>query len=689
MLNELLQAANAIPNLPDTLHKSLKALPKTPSYKVLIDANSAIVEVIPWDDISALRKWQPGGNGFSTPVFNCPPLYRLPIDKSLVDETRNADANHWAEVFGQIREGCAGLKGSWIDAKRGDVNEKSRKSLADVLAQLLALLPVGDPDYVVLRTLLERLQRLTPERFFPEFARQIETQLASAYDEKLFGLYCAISDAEAKKSFNLLLDLPDWDEIGDYPVTHAHTVALLNALLVRGGSSVTYAADEAAPDAYGRAAIDTDDKFADINLDGLGKVILRAMTKEAPCQYRYGKVEAGSFLVGKDSRERAKSALEYLTQPGRKGKTWRYRGGSLFLFYPESESSALDDAAVADLCSLPDDDDEFAEHAGFAATFEARAERIAAAFDGKHRDQKTPVHLIVLRKPDGHRTKLVAHHTFTMRHLLDSAKAWVEGVNTCPPVAFARWGKAKGERNDVDLIQPFPYQVTKWLNTAWKGNGDPYDTKKTPNTFSVEDALTLLLAADGTERQMARRALRHALAGWAGFLITAGAREHASVVLKTADKRAAPLAALPAILSLLLFKSDPRITQGGTMTSPAFLVGRLMALADSLHLQYCEGVRNGSTPGQLLGNALVATALESPESALALYAQRILPYQAWARTCKASGNGPEALAKYFLAQLADTCAEISRHDVLQRANDTDKAQLILGYLAKTTSQPQG
>lgn len=124
------------------------------------------------------------------------------------------------------------------------------------------------------------------------------------------------------------------------------------------------------------------------------------------------------------------------------------------------------------------------------------------------------------------------------------------------------------------------------------------------------------------------------------------------------------------------------------MTSPAFLVGRLLALADSLHLQYCEGVRNGSTPGQLLGNALVATALESPESALALYAQRILPYQAWARTSKASGNGPEALAKYFLAQLADTCAEISQHDVPQRANDTDKAQLILGYLAKPTSEPK-
>jgi hypothetical protein len=171
--------------------------------------------------------------------------------------------------------------------------------------------------------------------------------------------------------------------------------------------------------------------------------------------------------------------------------------------------------------------------------------------------------------------------------------------------------------------------------------------------------------------------------------VAAGAREHASIMLKASDKRAAALAALPAILSLLLFKSRPENTsREHIMASPAFLVGRLLALADSLHLQYCEGVRNGGVPGQLLGNALMQTALETPEAALALYGQRILPYQSWARTCKASEKGPEALAKYFLAQLAETCAEISRLDVPQRTNDTDKAQLILGYLAKPTSEPQ-
>jgi len=702
MLNELLQAANAIPELPGTLHKSLKALPKYPSFKVLLDANGTIVEVMPWDNLAGLRKWQPGGNGFSTPVFNVLPLFPI-FDSGLNKdeakaatkrakdelETARADAATWSAYFDAIRLRCDQVAGSWIDSKTGKPDEKSRKSLADVPAQLQALLPVGDPDYAVLRALFERLQHLSPERFFPALARQLETQLAAAYDEKLFKLYCASSEAETTKACNLLLDLPDWDEVGDYPLTSARTVALLNTLLAREGSMAAHSDVSPVQDAYGRAAQDASEKFADVIVPGLGKVILRAMTKDAACQYRYGQADADSFLVGKASRERAKSALEYLTDPTRKGKTWQFRGGSLFLFYPEAELSALSDARIADLCSLPDDeDDEFAEQAQAAASFEVRAARIAAALDGTPRDSETLVHLVVLRKPDGHRTKLVAHHTFTMPHFVGAANDWVRGVNACPPIAFARWGKAKGERNDITPVQPYPYQVAYWLNTFWV-RGDENQGKF--STFSPEDALTLLLATDGTERQMARRALRHALAGWAGFLTVAGAREHASIILKAGDKRAGTLAALPAILALLLFKSEPDLSREHIMASPAFLVGRLLALADSLHFQYCQGVRNGQVPGQLLGNALMATALETPEAALALYGQRILPYHAWAKTCKATAKGPETLAKYLLGQLAETCSEVSLLTLPKRASDTDKAQLILGYLAKapgnTESQP--
>lgn len=702
MLNELLQAANAIPSLPATLHKSLKTLPKYPAFKVLIDAQGAIVDVLPLsaDRLQGLRKWQPGGNGFSTPVFSVFPLFHIfdsALDKEaakragklFTDEmaaASNADTMAWSDFFDALQTCCRTRVGSWLTGESGEINEKYRKSLADIPAQLQALLPSVDADYDVLRTLLQRLHTLTPERFFPELARRLEAQLANAYDADLFKLYCATSDAEAAKQCNLLLDMADWDLIGDAPITSTRTTERLNALLVQTPAPTPAAAAAATvtlADAYGYAATGVGDKFADIVVPGLGKVILRAMTKDAPCQYRYGKADADSFVVGIASRDRAKSALEYLTQPERRGKTWQFRGGNLFLFYPERELPVLDEIKPVDICCLPDDeDDEVVTNATAAAGFEARAKRINDALDGKPRESEIPVHLIVLRKPDGHRTKLVAHHTFTMAHFVNAAHTWIDGARACPPIAFTRWGKAKGERHDIVPATPYPYQVASWLNTFWV-RGDENQGKF--SSFSAEDALTLLLVTDGPQIQMAQRALRHALAGWAGFLIAAGAREHAAVVLKAGDKRAAALTALPATLALLLYKSDPRTTQGGIMASPAFLVGRLLALADSLHFQYCQGVRNGQVPGQLLGNALMATALETPQAALALYGQRILPYHAWAETCKSQGRGPEApeaRAKNFLNLMRETASQIDLSALSKPATDADKAQLILGYLAK-------
>ncbi len=119
------------------------------------------------------------------------------------------------------------------------------------------------------------------------------------------------------------------------------------------------------------------------------------------------------------------------------------------------------------------------------------------------------------------------------------------------------------------------------------------------------------------------------------------------------------------------------------MTSPAFLVGMLLNLADRLHLEYCNGVRKGSVPPQLVGNALMATALETPEKALAMLSQRVLPYQAWARTVKVGDR--IGLIKTFLKQLSDVSKQLEEASLPQRSGDADKAQMLLGYLSRIES----
>ena len=120
------------------------------------------------------------------------------------------------------------------------------------------------------------------------------------------------------------------------------------------------------------------------------------------------------------------------------------------------------------------------------------------------------------------------------------------------------------------------------------------------------------------------------------------------------------------------------------MKGPPFLVGRLLSLADQLHLQYCHGVRKGQVPPQLVGNALMATALEQPTKAIALLSQRILPYQAWARTLQ--GGDEVRLTKYFLGELGRVSAELKDLEMPLTCGDAEKAEMLLGYLARSEKE---
>jgi hypothetical protein len=136
---------------------------------------------------------------------------------------------------------------------------------------------------------------------------------------------------------------------------------------------------------------------------------------------------------------------------------------------------------------------------------------------------------------------------------------------------------------------------------------------------------------------------------------------------------------LPSILGLLLYKN--RIEKGGFMNSPAYLVGRFLSLVDNLHLKYCQHVRKGSIPPQLVGNALMPTALETPEKALSMISNRMLPYWAWAETFFGEGQDV-GLVKYFLGQLGEISYQLKNTDIPKSCTDTDKAQMLLGYLAR-------
>ena len=115
------------------------------------------------------------------------------------------------------------------------------------------------------------------------------------------------------------------------------------------------------------------------------------------------------------------------------------------------------------------------------------------------------------------------------------------------------------------------------------------------------------------------------------------------------------------------------------MSYSPFLVGRMLALADTLHKEYCQHVRKGEIPPQLIGNALMPTALNNPTAGLARLSERIAPYQGWANTVVGEGVG---LAKWALQRLGSVTEELGKQTLPEQCKDADKAQMLLGYLAR-------
>ena len=109
------------------------------------------------------------------------------------------------------------------------------------------------------------------------------------------------------------------------------------------------------------------------------------------------------------------------------------------------------------------------------------------------------------------------------------------------------------------------------------------------------------------------------------------------------------------------------------MSQSAYLIGRLMSLADEFHRNYCKRERDGKFPPQLIGNALMPTALENPTAGLARLAERLTLYQRVADTGLRDEAGAVSQA-------------IARNALPPRCSDAEKAQMLLGYLARPSDE---
>jgi hypothetical protein len=213
------------------------------------------------------------------------------------------------------------------------------------------------------------------------------------------------------------------------------------------------------------------------------------------------------------------------------------------------------------------------------------------------------------------------------------------------------------------------------LQKIWERDGASYS--EGPGCL-LADVYNILVAGREGARRSATTLLRLAVQRNTNLLTAIGHAVHRSIwkgISCEATRNAIVTASvMGVVLDELGFQKESYMSQ------PAFLVGRFLSLADTLHAEYSKEVRD-DLPPQLLGNALIPTAIADPNKGLARMLQRIRVYQAWAQR---KGSG---LARWSCAEMGRIASELEGR-LPDRFTEADQAQLLLGYLARSESKQE-
>jgi hypothetical protein len=392
----------------------------------------------------------------------------------------------------------------------------------------------------------------------------------------------------------------------------------------------------------------------------LGPTVLMSMNPDTPCQRRYRRIGNDVFPAGRETVSDLNAALVQLTKPDRKGKNWMPVPGitkkksNLLLVY--LESSPLLAHRIAELFSGADQSDEL---------YSKLCEEVCKALQARAASDSDLLHVLVLNKIDPGRVQVELNEAFTAEQVIRGSEEWRQGARNRPVLTL----------QNEDYV-PSPTDVMRCLQMKWERGGATHADAPGCRLTEVFDVLVTGRSGSGESAALLLgMTLRRssALLAAIGHATHRGGKEAWKNFSRDVGRNPVIAASLLGItLNKLGYKKETY------MQDPAFLVGRFLSLADTLHAEYSKEVRK-DLPPQLLGNALIPTAIGDPSKGIARMG-RLRVYQAWA---KKSGT---ALARWSCGEMGKIAAEVAAKLPKRRLNDAEQAQLLLGYLARAEKE---
>ena len=341
------------------------------------------------------------------------------------------------------------------------------------------------------------------------------------------------------------------------------------------------------------------------------------------------------------------------------------------------------------------------------ADFNLLASRSCTLPDGKIASIPAGARLevLVIRRLDPANKKVVHKTSYSIEKFSDFAREWQDSHRNVPEIRLFIPPRKKGE--ELLLKSPgfvSPGKMVDILKRVYTHSGRK-STEVPGPTFT--DTFRLLTTVAGTNGENAARLLSVTLYR-AGHLLAGIARYRSQSFKEYKENDLITALNVVSVLGILLSKLCH--SKDKYMNELPFLLGQLLAGADTLHRGYCMDQRGEAIPSSLLGNALLPTAGKNPSSALAQLAERWKVYHGWADKTR---NRPDFIVKikegieragkkspgarklrnirdgaWIALHLKEVAESISTQlGSLPPMDDLFKAKLLLGYLAgfpKTT-----
>ncbi len=674
------------------------------------DGTPSQIEVLKGEVAASLFRVEHGSAGSSFPGFNIPtPLRRLdnaetqklaPAVENLLalGKNKNTTNTALATAIGQLFDLSAPR------AVTGSQEKQFQRSCSELVMELRGKLsdaPVESKNFL---TLLEVVDTVKPTiKTFTDAVAVLLAKRISEADRSTLLLFQSILfgaldwkkrtaniggpdywKAKAKQDKNanqpVYLDLAEPD-LSFKCVAHCETSALVNKMLLQADNAAPAATDGNSPgvDAFSGQPTELQDKFPSPKIAELGNLKLFSVnTNEVRALLRYGLEGAKAFPVSVALAQKMNDALLHLASEERRGVSCRaipsaQAGKSdLLVAYLEGEPEGR--AQMAEM--FGGETDAFSD-ADFAAIAQPVIEMLEAKVAA---NPNLNVRLLSFCSIDKGRKQISLNRRFRVLDVIRAAKDWQAGARNTPEVSV--WFYDKNTKQSVFRVQttPCPLELASAVNRVWSTDIKSRFGCSFQRALSVSDAYDIFMAESPLARQKAEATLGLLVGRMNLVLAGLGAVKTTREWTSLSDTVRWQSLKTIALFGILLRQLGHN--KGTYMQEPITQFGRLLALADSLHLHYCKHVRKGETPSQLIGNALFNTALEQPVFALARLAERMTPYQAWARTFQSNDpNAGVGLVKYFLGEIAACTAAIRLEQLPARMSDADKAKLLLGYLA--------